>query len=153
MVVMYRCTCILVIKIFSCCHIGFESQNANNACLLFLLHFTCHVSITHLCTENPTFVLSFIYMCDIIWAPAPLKICYLARNLKELHEPVLNTVMSSSWIVAQFLCLFTFFSILPHWKSFPSMIFSILLRYTHISKASSLDNSDFAYDSVHVSAP
>ena len=26
-------------------------------------------------------------MCDIIWPPAPFKICYLARILKELHEP------------------------------------------------------------------
>ena len=43
-----------------------------------------HVSITHVCTEKPTFVLSFIYMCAIIWPPAPLKICYLARHLKEV---------------------------------------------------------------------
>ena len=37
-----------------------------------------------LCTEKPTFVLSFIYMCAIIWPPAPLKMCYLARHLKEV---------------------------------------------------------------------
>ena len=29
-------------------------------------------------------------MCDIIWPPAPFKICYLARILKELHEPALK---------------------------------------------------------------
>ena len=27
---------------------------------------------------------SFIYMCAIIWPPAPLKSCYLARHLKEV---------------------------------------------------------------------
>ena len=31
-------------------------------------------------------------MCDIIWPPAPLKICYLARNKKELHEPDLYSM-------------------------------------------------------------
>ena len=49
-----------------------------------------HVSFTCLCAEKPTFVLSFIYMCDIIWPPAPLKSCYLARNLKKLHAPALR---------------------------------------------------------------
>ena len=32
----------------------------------------------------PTCVLSLIYMCDMTWPPAPLKSCYLARNLKEV---------------------------------------------------------------------
>ena len=50
----------------------------------FLLHCTWHVSITYLCTEEPTFVLSFIYMWDIMWPPAPFPSCYLARNLKEV---------------------------------------------------------------------
>ena len=45
---------------------------------------TGHVSITHFCTEKPTFVLSFIYMFDIIWPPAPFTSCYLARSLKEV---------------------------------------------------------------------
>ena len=67
-----------------------SALNGNNVCLLFLLHCTCHVSITHSCTENRTFVFSFICMCDIIWPPAPFKICYLARTLKELHEPGLE---------------------------------------------------------------
>ena len=52
--------------------------------LLIILFLLRHVSITHLCTEKPTFVLSFSYMCDIIWPSAPLKSCYLARNLKEV---------------------------------------------------------------------
>ena len=42
--------------------------------ILFLLH----------CSEKPTFLLSFIYTCDIIWPPAPFESCYLARNLKEV---------------------------------------------------------------------
>ena len=45
-------------------------------------HCTWHVSVTHFCPENPTFVLSFIYMFGIIWPSARLKSCYLARNLK-----------------------------------------------------------------------
>ena len=40
-----------------------------------------HVSMS---TEKPTFVVSFIYMCAIIWPPAPFKSCCLARNLKEV---------------------------------------------------------------------
>ena len=40
---------------------------------------------SHIC-----FILHLVYMCDIIWPPAPFKICYLARNMKELHEPALN---------------------------------------------------------------
>ena len=55
------------------------------SCYIARAMFPSHIKI---CTENPTFVLSFIYMCDIISPPAPFKICYLARNLKELHEPV-----------------------------------------------------------------
>ena len=51
--------------------------------ILLLLHCTWHVSIKH-CTDKPTFVLPFIYMCDIIWPPAPFQSCYLARNLKEV---------------------------------------------------------------------
>ena len=35
-------------------------------------------------------------MCDIIWPPAPLKICYLARNTKELHEPALYALARST---------------------------------------------------------
>ena len=42
--------------------------------ILFLLH----------CSEKATFLLSFIYTCDIIWPPAPFESCYLARNLKEV---------------------------------------------------------------------
>ena len=42
--------------------------------ILFLLHGS----------ENPTFLLSFIYTFDIIWPPAPVESCYLARNLKEV---------------------------------------------------------------------
>ena len=42
--------------------------------VLFLLH----------CSEKPTFLLSFIYPCDIIWPPAPFESCYLARNLEEV---------------------------------------------------------------------
>ena len=52
--------------------------------LLILLFLLRHVSITHLCTEKPIFVWSFIYMYDIIWPPAPFKSCYLARHLKEV---------------------------------------------------------------------
>ena len=72
---------------FSLFHIGFGCQYICFKCLiilLLLLHFTWHVSITHVCSEKPTFALSFIYMCAIIWPPAPLKICYLARHLKEV---------------------------------------------------------------------
>ena len=57
------------------------------SCYIAHAMFPSHIKI---CTENPTFVLSFIYMCDIISPPAPFKICYLARNLKELHEPDLD---------------------------------------------------------------
>ena len=73
--------------ILVCCHIGFGCQYICFKCLiilLLLLHFTWHVSITHVCSEKTTFALSFIYMCAIIWPPAPLKICYLARHLKEV---------------------------------------------------------------------
>ena len=50
---------------------------------MFLLPHRLRMPI---CTEKPTFVLSFIFMtlCDILWPPAPLKSCYLARNLKEV---------------------------------------------------------------------
>ena len=41
--------------------------------IVFLLQCTWHVSITHLCTEKPTFVLSFSDMRDIIWPPASFK--------------------------------------------------------------------------------
>ena len=34
--------------------------------------------------KKTTFILSFIYTCGIIWPPAPLKSCYLARHLKEV---------------------------------------------------------------------
>ena len=37
-------------------------------------------------------------MCDIIWPPAPLKICYLARNQKELHEPALLEAQQALYI-------------------------------------------------------
>ena len=56
--------------------------------LLVLLHCTWHVSITHVCTKKPTFVLSFIYVCAFIWPPAPLKRCYQARHLKEMHVDI-----------------------------------------------------------------
>ena len=58
------------------------------SCYIAHAMFPPHIKI---CTENPTFVLSFIYMCDIISPPAPFKICYLARNLKELHEPAIDS--------------------------------------------------------------
>ncbi len=82
-----RCT--VVIKIFLLPHRLWMATCLlflNFSCLiiiLFLLHCTWHVSIKH-CTDKPTFVLSFIYMCDIIWPPAPFQSCYLARNLKEV---------------------------------------------------------------------
>ena len=74
---------LIVIKLFLLPH-RLRMPLKYYVCLLLLLHCTCHVSITHVCTENPTFVLSFIYMCDIIWPPAPFKSCYLARYLKEV---------------------------------------------------------------------
>ena len=57
---------------------------ATRKCYQYNIHWhcTCHVSVTHFCLETPTFGLSFIYMFDIIWHWAPLKSCYLARNLK-----------------------------------------------------------------------
>ena len=87
-----------------CCHIGFGCQYIGFKCLitlLLLLHFTMHVSITHVCTEKPTFVLSFIYMCAIIWPPAPLKICYLARHLKEVAR-----ACSMVWSINSFAKVF-----------------------------------------------
>ena len=56
--------------------------------ILFLLH----------CSEKRTFLLSFIYTCDIIWPPAPFESCYLARNLKEVARACTS---SSAWRQAQ----------------------------------------------------
>ena len=48
---------------------------------MFLLPHRLRMPI---CTQRPTFVLSFFFKCDILWPPAPLKSCYLARNLEEV---------------------------------------------------------------------
>ena len=61
--------------------------------VLFLLH----------CSEKATFLLSFIYTCDIIWPPAPFESCYLARNLKEVARAWLRTISISSGPHALFL--------------------------------------------------
>ena len=42
-------------------------------------------------------------MCDIIWPPAPFKICYLARNLKELHEVAIEEQYSGKHLYMQHL--------------------------------------------------
>ena len=61
--------------------------------VLFLLH----------CSEKATFLLSFIYTCDIIWPPAPFESCYLARNLKEVARAWLRTISISPGPHALFL--------------------------------------------------
>ena len=60
--------------------------------ILFLLH----------CSEKATFLLSFIYTCDIIWPPAPFESCYLARNMKEVARACFR-VMNRHESVATFL--------------------------------------------------
>ena len=58
--------------------------------ILFLLH----------CSEKATFLLSFIYTCDIIWPPAPFESCYQARNLKEVARACRRT-MSACLLTGQ----------------------------------------------------
>ena len=68
--------CTIVIKMFLLPH-PLWMTTCLLKCLLiiiFLLHCTWHVSITHVCAEKPTFVLSFIYMCDIIWPRLYLRV-------------------------------------------------------------------------------
>ena len=64
----------IVIKVFLLRHRLWMPIGPMSKIILFLLH----------CSEKPTFLLSFIYTCDIIWPPAPFESCYLARNLKEV---------------------------------------------------------------------
>ena len=54
--------------------------------ILFLLH----------CSEKATFLLSFIYTCDIIWPPAPFESCYQARNLKEVARAWFSVAKSTT---------------------------------------------------------
>ena len=63
---------------------------------IMYVYYPCYIPHamfpSHIYAPKIPFVLSF--MCDIIWPPAPFKIYYLARNLKELHEPALGNVLS-----------------------------------------------------------
>ena len=58
--------------------------------ILFLLH----------CSEKTTFLLSFIYTCDIIWPPAPFESCLAAMVPQSMHVFHLSDLMEIiAWLL------------------------------------------------------
>ena len=59
------------------------------------VYYSCHIAHamfpSHIHAPKIVHLFYPSFACVIIiWPPAPFKICYLARILKELHEPALN---------------------------------------------------------------